>query len=248
MMVVLVHGNFLGPWSWDDVASGLSARGMRTIVVDLPSGDPAAQPGGDLYADARAVREAMLSADGPYVLCGHSYGGVVITEAAAGAEDVTHLVHLAGAAPDAGDSLADLHVSVDDAEQAGAQQDADGEHEAVRVRDDGMTNSPGTPRWWRCSMTAIRLASNRRLSSYGRATRRSVLNRSRWRPGATFQRPTSAAPRIVCQKDSRQTFEATADIVTLDAGHCPNWSQPGKGSSSSQGSPEGTRVRRFHNR
>jgi hypothetical protein len=137
MTVVVVHGNFLGPWSWDDVASGLSARGIRTIVVDLPSGDPAAQLGAPVRRRPRGSR-------------GDVVGGRALRSLRTFLRRRGHhrgrrwrrgrhpLVYLAGAAPDAGDSLSYLHVSVDDAEQAGAQQDADGEHEAVRFRDDGM--------------------------------------------------------------------------------------------------------------
>lgn len=95
--VVLVHGGFLGPWSWADVVTGLDRFGIATVVPDLPSmGDPGEAPLGDFYADAGEVRRVLDSLSGPVLLCGHSYGGAVITEAAAGPHpSVAHLVYLA---------------------------------------------------------------------------------------------------------------------------------------------------------
>lgn len=107
--IVLVHGNFLGPWSWSDVAAKLHDIGFRTVTPDLPSADPRRQPWGDLHADAATVRDALDLLQPPVLLCGHSYGGAVITEAAAGSHPaVRHLVYLAGAVPDEGDTLAGL--------------------------------------------------------------------------------------------------------------------------------------------
>jgi len=82
--IVLVHGNFLGPWSWSDVTAKLHDTGFRTVTPDLHSADPRRQPRGDLHADAAAVREALDLLQPPVLLCGHSYGGAIITEAAAG--------------------------------------------------------------------------------------------------------------------------------------------------------------------
>ena len=87
--VVLVHGAWHGAWCWDEVAEPPERRRRSPVVaVDLPS----VASGGDLYDDARAVRE-VLADDGraTTVVVGHSYGGIVITEGAAGAEGVRHL-------------------------------------------------------------------------------------------------------------------------------------------------------------
>jgi alpha-beta hydrolase superfamily lysophospholipase len=83
--VVLVHGGFLGAWIWEDVAAALREHGIGTVTLDLPS--VATDLGGevgDFYADARAVRQLLDDAQPPVVVCGHSAGGAVITEAAAG--------------------------------------------------------------------------------------------------------------------------------------------------------------------
>ena len=101
--VVLVHGAWHGAWCWDEVVSRLSGDGLAVVAVDLPS----VASGGDLYDDARAVRAGLDDTPGDKVVVGHSYGGVVITEAAAGAEGVRHLVYLTAFMLDEGEALAD---------------------------------------------------------------------------------------------------------------------------------------------
>jgi len=106
--VVLVHGAWGGSWSWERVVPLLEASGRRVVAVDLPSidADPADPPG--LYDDAAAVAAAIDDVGGPVVLCGHSYGGMVITAAAAGRSNVARLVYLCAFQPDAGESLFSL--------------------------------------------------------------------------------------------------------------------------------------------
>jgi pimeloyl-ACP methyl ester carboxylesterase len=85
----------------------LAAHGIATAVVPLPSCGEAGGSLGDLYDDVDTCRHAIADADGPVVLCGHSYGGVIITEA--GVDDrVTQLLYLTSVMPDAGQSQADL--------------------------------------------------------------------------------------------------------------------------------------------
>ena len=102
--VVLVHGAWHGAWCWDEVAERLTADGTPVVAVDSPS----VAAGGDMYDDARNVREAIAAADGETVVVGHSYGGVVITEAAAGAQGVRHLLYLTAFMLDAGEALATI--------------------------------------------------------------------------------------------------------------------------------------------
>jgi pimeloyl-ACP methyl ester carboxylesterase len=86
----------------------LEAEGHRVAAVELPSidADPADPPG--LYDDAAAVGAAIDAMGEPVVLCGHSYGGMVITAAAAGRDDVARLVYLCAFQPDVGESLFSL--------------------------------------------------------------------------------------------------------------------------------------------
>ena len=87
--IVLVHGIGHGAWCWDDTVEALSARGHQPVALDLPLTS--------LPDDAAAVRRALDELDGPVVLVGHSYGGLVISGAAARRDDIAHLVYVAAA-------------------------------------------------------------------------------------------------------------------------------------------------------
>ena len=93
--VVLVHGAFGGAWCWDATSAALTALGIESVSIDLPTIGESVDPSLDFHADAKYVREILDGLDGPIVLCGNSYGGVVITEASAGAQNVVRLVYLA---------------------------------------------------------------------------------------------------------------------------------------------------------
>ncbi len=85
----------------------LAELGIASAVVPLPSCGEAGTTLGDLYDDVDACRRAIAQVDEPVVLCGHSYGGMIITEA--GVDDrVTQLLYLTSVMPDAGQSQADL--------------------------------------------------------------------------------------------------------------------------------------------
>jgi pimeloyl-ACP methyl ester carboxylesterase len=84
--VVLVHGAWHGAWCWDKVVTGLAARQVPTIAVELPFDG--------LEADAAEARNAIGRAGPGAVVVGHSYGGAVISQAASGLSNVGHLVYL----------------------------------------------------------------------------------------------------------------------------------------------------------
>jgi pimeloyl-ACP methyl ester carboxylesterase len=102
--VVLVHGAWHGAWCWDEVAARLRADGTPVVALDSPS----VASGGDMYDDARNLRDAIAAAGGETVVVGHSYGGVVVTEGAAGAHGVRHLLYLTAFMLDEGESLASI--------------------------------------------------------------------------------------------------------------------------------------------
>jgi pimeloyl-ACP methyl ester carboxylesterase len=84
--VVLVHGAFHDGWCWERVRGALDDRGVPNQALDLPFSG--------LEGDAEAVGKLLDAIDGPVVLMGHSYGGMVISRAASGRDDVDHLVYL----------------------------------------------------------------------------------------------------------------------------------------------------------
>jgi pimeloyl-ACP methyl ester carboxylesterase len=107
--LIFIHGACVrdAPWWWAQMTEPLAARGIATATVPLPSCGEAGETLGDLYADVEACRRAIAAAAGPVILCGHSYGGMVITEA--GAEDrVTQLLYVTSVMADAGQSQSDL--------------------------------------------------------------------------------------------------------------------------------------------
>src|SRR5579871_5973595 len=77
--VVLVHGALGGAWIWELVGKELDARGIAHVQVDLPSVGVDVDPTSDMHGDAAHVRAVIDGLSGPVVLCGNSYGGVVIT-------------------------------------------------------------------------------------------------------------------------------------------------------------------------
>ena len=98
--IVLVHGAFADSSSWNGVVSRLTRDGYPVIA--------AANPLRGAGSDAAYVSSIIKSVDGPAVLVGHSYGGTVITQAAAGAANVKALVFVSAFAPEVGESSFEL--------------------------------------------------------------------------------------------------------------------------------------------
>ncbi|MFE7745696.1 alpha/beta fold hydrolase [Nocardia sp. NPDC057455] len=98
--IVLVHGAFADSSSWNGVIERLRAQGHPVIA--------AANALRGLDSDAAYVASVLDSVEGPCVLVGHSYGGSVITVAAAGKTDVEALVYIAAFIPDEGESALQL--------------------------------------------------------------------------------------------------------------------------------------------
>ena len=97
--VVLVHGGFVDGSGWEAVYRILRNDGFMVSVVQNPTIS--------LAGDVDVTRRALAVLGGPAVLVGHSYGGVVITEAGNHA-NVAALVYIAAFAPDQGESVASL--------------------------------------------------------------------------------------------------------------------------------------------
>jgi pimeloyl-ACP methyl ester carboxylesterase len=97
--VVLVHGGFVDGSGWQGVYERLTNDGYKVTVVQNPTIT--------LADDVAVTRRALAAQDGPAILVGHSYGGVVISEAGADPK-VAGLVYIAAFAPDAGESVSAL--------------------------------------------------------------------------------------------------------------------------------------------
>lgn len=95
-IVVLVHGAFAESASWNPVLERLHAAGVEAIAV--------ANPLRGLSSDAAYVRDVLATLDRPVILVGHSYGGMVITEAGSDNPSVIGLVYVSAFAPETGES------------------------------------------------------------------------------------------------------------------------------------------------
>jgi pimeloyl-ACP methyl ester carboxylesterase len=107
--LIFVHGACVrdAVWWWSRMAAPLAELGIETVAVPLPSCGEAGEQLGDLDDDVAACRGAIGEVEGPVALLGHSYGGMVITEA--GADDrVARLLYVTSVMPDAGQSQAEL--------------------------------------------------------------------------------------------------------------------------------------------
>src|SRR5262245_5003966 len=97
--IVLVHGAFADGSSWAKVIPILQAKGYSVTAVQNPLTSFA--------DDVAATKRALAQQDGPVILVGHSWAGVVITEAGADPK-VVGLVYVAAFAPDQGETVGDL--------------------------------------------------------------------------------------------------------------------------------------------
>jgi pimeloyl-ACP methyl ester carboxylesterase len=98
--VVLVHGAFADSSGWNDVVRQLRAAGVKVQAVSNPLRG--------IATDSAYVASAFRQIPGPVLAVGHSYGGAIITNAAAKVDNVVGLVYVAAFAPDEGETLQDI--------------------------------------------------------------------------------------------------------------------------------------------
>ncbi|GAB3065691.1 alpha/beta hydrolase [Intrasporangium mesophilum] len=95
--IVLVHGAWADSSGWNAEIRALGDKGYPVMAVSNPLRG--------LTSDVAYVRSILDTIDGPVVLVGHSYGGAVISGAAAGATNVKALVYVAAFMPDEGEPV-----------------------------------------------------------------------------------------------------------------------------------------------
>jgi pimeloyl-ACP methyl ester carboxylesterase len=212
--IVLVHGAWGGSWVWERVVPLLEGRGFRTLAMDLPSVGADPDDGCSLATDAAAVARVLDREGGPFLVCGHSYGGMVITHATAGRSDVSRLVYLCAFMPDAGDSLFTI---------------TGGASPWIHVLADGRT------------LPDLERAARVGYIDCDAETRASAIARLRPQVPAPFLDPVPVAAwreipatYIVCTEDQslpaelqRAVFAPRAgEVVELVSGHAAFFSQP----------------------
>ena len=100
--IVLVHGAWADSSGWNDSVKKLQEKGYTALAV--------ANPLRGLQTDSAYLSSVLDTISGPIVLVGHSYGGMVLTNAATGNGNVKALVYIAAFAPDEGEKQIDLIV------------------------------------------------------------------------------------------------------------------------------------------
>ncbi|GJM37286.1 MAG: alpha/beta hydrolase [Acidimicrobiales bacterium] len=221
--VLLVHGAWHGAWCWDRMIEPLGALGLIAHTLDLPGHGESTAPLGDLHGDADAVRGALDGIGAPTLLVGHSYGGMVITDA--GTHDaVTELVYVCAFMPAAGMSLLD-----EGPKQELPPDQTVAPRAPVALTDDGTAIVFGPDG-----------AADVLYNDCDDATRQWAVDKLDHQPTASFdQAPrtlayeTKPSTYIVCTDDrtihpwNQRRMSARATAVTdLDASHSPFLSMP----------------------
>lgn len=221
MRVVFVHGACVkdGAWWWHRTAELLAQRDVASHAPLLPScgetGTTVDGRGPGLAEDVAAVRAVLTASDEPTVVVAHSYGGIVVAEAAANLDVVRHLLLVSSYLPQVGQSLSSFG-----GEEPAPFLDIDPEGGTFTVRPDALAATFLQD----CDPEIQRTATEK--------TARQSL--------AVLQQPVKAAAweqvpstYLVCADDrgtpadAQREFAARADrAVEIDAGHHPFLSQP----------------------
>ena len=219
--VVLVHGAWHGPWCFDKVVEGLEARGVPVVAVERrrmhePSGTLRGVT--DSAENEAIVRAALDEIERPAVLLGHSFGGVPITTAPLGNDNVKHLVYLTAMMPNTDGSMPDNFVNPELATAVLAGDDGsttvqadkiryafyhqcsdeDYEHALTQlVRDDGAVpfDAPRDTAWNKITTTYVVCTQDQALLAEGqRALARRADRVVEW---ATDHSPFLSAPHLM---------------------------------------------------
>lgn len=221
MRVVFVHGACVrdGSWWWHRAAAELQSQGVSSSAPGLPScgedGRPAGPDGPGLDEDVEAVRSVLQAGDEPTVVVAHSYGGIVVSAAAAGIDTVRHLLLISSYLPVPGESLS----SFGDGSPA-PFLDVDVDGATFGVRPDALADTFLQD----CPPDIARDAANH-------LARQSLTVLQQPVPAAAWQQIPSTY--LVCTQDRGTPVDAQRDfsrrassVVELDTGHHPFLSQP----------------------
>jgi pimeloyl-ACP methyl ester carboxylesterase len=221
MRVVFVHGACVkdGSWWWHRTGGLLAERGVVSEAPALPScgetGQPTGAHGHGLAEDVAVVRDVLTASDEPTVVVAHSYGGIVVAEAATGVEAVRHLLLVSSYLPELGQSLSSFG-----GEEPAPFLEIDPEGGTFTVRPDALAETF--------------------LQDCDREIQRQAMDKTARQSLAVLEQPTQSAAwqhvpttYLVCARDrgtppdlQREFARRAASIVELDAGHHPFLSQP----------------------
>ena len=208
-----------GPWWWHPTADLLAEQGVTSEAPALPScgetGEPPDARGPALAEDVAAVRHVLTASDEPTVVVAHSYGGIVIAEAAAGAPAVRHLLFISSYLPEVGQSLS----SFGGAEPA-PFLDVDPDGGTFTVRLDALAGT-----FLQDCDAEIQREARQKTARQSLSVLEQPVQSAAWEHVSSTY--------LVCAQDrgtpaeSQRKFAVRAgSVVELDAGHHPFLSQP----------------------
>ena len=201
--VVLVHGAFADGSSWHKVIPILQKAGLHVVAVQNPCES--------LESDVAFTKRAIRNVGGPVVLVGHSWGGMVITEAG-NDEKVKSLVYVAAYAPDAGQSLVDVASKYPQPESRKTYlKDEDG---YLRISDAGVANYFAAG----LSSEEQRLIAAVQGGLHVRATT-SPVSKAAWRSKPSFMVVATEDAIISPQLQKDQVKSASAVFTEVPSGH-----------------------------
>jgi pimeloyl-ACP methyl ester carboxylesterase len=208
--VVLVHGMNADGSTWRSVFDQLDGEGYEVTVVQLPLTS--------IEDDIAATRRIIDAQDGPVVLVGHSYGGMVISQAGTDPK-VEALVYVAAFLPEIGESLAMLNASVP----------ADLPQSAIRVFEDGTYLVE--PEAWIADVANGLSEADARFSAMSQATSNTAIFGYEAEAAAWHDVPSWAAvateDRTIAPELQRQMADRSgATVVEIDGGHMLPMSHP----------------------
>jgi pimeloyl-ACP methyl ester carboxylesterase len=198
----------------------LAGLGLGTSALEIPSCvapllGPAGSKG-DMHADADVVRAVLDEEDEPVVLVGHSYGGMVITDAAAGHGNVEYLVYVTSVMPEHGETLAGFSAD----RELGPWMDPNPEDGTMGLKAELVTDAFMQDCDGEAVAGALRRLTRQPLAAFGQSPRAVA-----WR-----EKPSTY---VVCAEDratparAQREFARRADhVVELPTGHHPMLSRP----------------------
>ncbi|GII52548.1 hypothetical protein Pth03_09370 [Planotetraspora thailandica] len=206
---MLVHGAWHRPNTWAKLETELHALGYGTHAPALPSAGE--NPTAGVHEDAAVLAEALASIAGPVVLLGHSYAGIPVTEAAAGAGNVQRLIYLAAYMPDKGQSMYTIHGLPDPDDVSGLFP---------------LINEPHTSLYGDLPDDEAEQAMSTLVNQTNRSFAEKV-DAAAWRDIPSTYIVTEHDQAIPTTLQEKMATQA-AEIRRLAGGHSPFLSQPGR--------------------
>jgi len=210
--VVLVHGAWADGSCWSKVIPILKNSGLHAVAVQNPLNS--------LADDAASTNRLINAQDGPVLLVGHSYGGVVITEAGLNPK-VSGLVYVAAFAPDTGESgggLASGYPPTPIFSQIQQVGDNFLMLTAKGVHEDFAQDLPEAEREM---VLAVQGATN--IEVLG-----TPITKAAWRERPNWFVVAEQDRAIQPQQEADSAKKMGAKILTLSSSHLPMLSQPDK--------------------